>query len=159
MTEQFARLCDAAAPYGLSCDLEFLPWTAVADLGTAARIAASAGRTNGGLLVDPIHFARSASTLEQLARLPMSWLHYAQVCDAPMPAPATVERLIHDARCARLLPGEGGIDLRALFARLPADLPISIEIPNELRAPAMGYEAWAKAALAHTRRALEGEPP
>jgi len=105
--EQFARLCDAAAGYGLSCDLEFLPWTAVADLCSAARIVAGAGRANGGLLVDPIHFARSASTLEQLARVPRSWLHYAQVCDAAAPAPATVEGLIHDARCARLLPGEG----------------------------------------------------
>jgi sugar phosphate isomerase/epimerase len=155
MTEQFAHLCDAAAPYGLSCDLEFLPWTAVADLGTAARIVEAAERANGGVLVDPVHFARSNSTLEQLERLPRAWLHYAQICDAPVPAPTTVEGLIHDARCARLLPGEGGIALRQLFARLPADLPVSIEIPNEVWARAMGYEAWARAALAATRRLLE----
>jgi sugar phosphate isomerase/epimerase len=156
MTEHFARLCDAAAPYGLSCDLEFMPWTAVADLGAAMRIVESAGRANGGVLVDAIHFARSASTLVQLQRMPRSWLHYAQICDAPVPAPTTVEGLVHDARCARLLPGEGGMDLRGLFARLPADLPVSIEIPHDVRAPAMGYEAWAKMALAHTKRVLEG---
>ena len=72
-----------------------------------------------------------------------------------MPGPTTVEGLIHDARCERLLPGEGGFDLRALFGALPADLPVSIEIPSETRAPQMGYAAWARAAFEATKRVLE----
>ena len=154
MAAHFAALCDAAAPYGLSCDLEFMPWTAVKDAASAARIVHAAGRANAGVLVDAIHFARSGSTLAQVAALPRECLHYAQICDAAVPAPNTVEGLIHDARCARLLPGEGGIDLRALFAQLPAQLPVSIEIPHDIRAPAMGYRAWARAAVAATRRVL-----
>ena len=37
-TDRFAAFCEAAAPYGLSADLEFMPWTSVPDLATARRI-------------------------------------------------------------------------------------------------------------------------
>ena len=47
--------------------------------------------------------------------------------------PGRREALIHTARFARLLPGDGGIDLVGLFARLPRDLPISVEVPNARR--------------------------
>jgi sugar phosphate isomerase/epimerase len=155
MSAHFAALCDAAAPYGLTCDLEPMPWCAVASVGDAARIVEGADRPNGGVLVDALHFFRSASTLADVQRLPRTRLHYAQICDAKVPAPPTTEGLIHDARCERLLPGEGGLDLRALFAALPQDLPVSIEIPNDQRAPQMGYEAWARAAVQATQRVLD----
>jgi sugar phosphate isomerase/epimerase len=133
-----------------------MPWTAVPSLPDAVRIVEGAGRHNGGVLVDAIHFGRSASTLAEVERLPRECLHYAQVCDALVPGPAATEEIIRDARCARLLPGEGGLPLRELFTRLPSDLPVSVEIPHDVRAPAMGYEAWARAALAAARRVLEG---
>ncbi|NDY91251.1 sugar phosphate isomerase/epimerase family protein [Ideonella livida] len=156
LTAAFATLCEAAAPYGLTADLEFMPWTAVPNVSTAARIVAAVAQPNAGLLVDALHFARSASTLAEVAALPRAWLHYAQVCDGRVPPPTTVEGLIFDARCERLLPGEGGIDLPGLLAALPADLPLSIEVPSERRAPAMGYTAWAAAAKAATLRLLGG---
>lgn len=156
LTARFAALCEVAARHGLTCDLEFMPWTCVPDVAAASRIVAGADQPNGGVLVDALHFARSASTLEEVARLPRTRLHYAQICDGKVPGPTTNEGLIFDARCARLLPGEGGIDLQALFAQLPDDLPVSIEVPHDVRAPAMGYEAWARAAVEATRRVLEG---
>ncbi len=155
LTARYAALCELAAPYGLSCDLEFMPWTAVKDLATARRIVGRAAQPNAGILVDAIHFARSGSTLEQLRAVPRHWLHYAQLCDALVPAPTTTEGLIHDARCARLLPGEGGLDLPSLLAALPGDLPLSIEIPHDVRAPAMGYAAWTQAAANATRRLMD----
>jgi sugar phosphate isomerase/epimerase len=155
MAEHFAALCEAAAPYGLTCDLEPMPWCAVASVPAATRIVTAAGWPNGGVLVDALHFFRSASTLDDVQRLPRARLNYAQICDGAVPGPTTVEAMIHDARCERLLPGEGGFDLKALFAALPADLAVSIEIPNDARAPAMGYEAWARAAFEATRKLLE----
>ena len=149
-------LCEVAARHGLTCDLEFMPWTGVPNLSAARRIVEGADQPNGGVLVDALHFARSASTLEEVGRLPKARLHYAQMCDGLVPGPTTNEGLIFDARCAGVLPGEGGIDLKALFDQLPADLPVSIEIPHDVRAPAMGYEAWARAAFDATRRVLEG---
>lgn len=154
LTASFARLCEAARGFGLSADLEFMPWTAVSNVGIAHRVVAAAAQDNGGVLVDALHFARSASTLDEVAKLPRPWLRYAQICDGAVPGPSTVEGMIHDARCERLLPGEGGIALRDLFEQLPPDLPISIEVPSESRAPSMGYEAWALRAIKATRQML-----
>jgi sugar phosphate isomerase/epimerase len=143
LIESYAAFCQAARPHGLTADLEFMPWTAVPDCRTARRIVEAADQPNGRILVDALHAARSATRLADLASLPRGLLSYAQICDAPAEIPPTVEGLIHTARCARLIPGEGGIDLRAMFAALPADLPISIEIPNDELKPRMGAEAWA----------------
>jgi sugar phosphate isomerase/epimerase len=155
LTAGYAALCDAAVPFGLTADLEFMPWTPVRDLGIAKRIVGAAARPNGGVLVDALHFSRSPSRLDQLDDMPRDWLHYAQICDGAVPGPTTDEGLIHDARCERLLPGEGGIDLHALFARLPPDLPICIETPSDSRAPAMGYLEWARRAKAATLQVLD----
>lgn len=154
LTASFAALCEASAPFGLSADLEFMPWTKVPDARTALRIITGAAQPNGGVLVDALHFARSASSLADVAAIPHQRLHYAQICDAPAEIPATTEGLIHAARCERLLPGEGGIDLPALFRILPRDLPISVEIPNDKRAPALGAEEWARQALVASKAAL-----
>jgi sugar phosphate isomerase/epimerase len=154
LTASFAALCEASAPFGLSADLEFMPWTKVPDARTALRIAASAAQENGGVLVDALHFARSATSLADVAGIPRHRLHYAQICDAPPEIPVTMEGLIHTARCERLLPGEGGIDLAGLFKALPRDLPISVEIPNDKRAPAIGAEDWARQALVASKATL-----
>ncbi len=156
LTANFAALCEAAAPHGLTCDLEFMPWTAVRDAATATRITTRAGQPNGGVLVDALHWSRSGSTLDDVSALPPERLHYAQICDGRVPGPTSVEQMIFDARCERLLPGEGGIPLAALLARLPADLPISVEVPSESRAPEMGYGEWAKRAVGAARAVLDG---
>ena len=157
LTASFAGFAAAAAPYGLTADLEFMPWTAVPDATTATRIVERAAAANGGVLVDALHFARSTTSLADVAAIPPRLLHYAQICDAPAAIPATVEELIFDARCRRLLPGDGGLDLAGLFARLPADLPVSVEVPNETMKAAIGVEAWAAAAMTRARRLL-GQP-
>jgi sugar phosphate isomerase/epimerase len=154
LTQSFAALCEASAPFGLSADLEFMPWTRVPDARTALRVVAAAGQPNGGVLVDALHFGRSATSLADVAAIPRACLHYAQICDAPAKIPATAEGLIHTARCERLLPGEGGIDIAGLFATLPGDLPVSVEIPNDKRAPALGPEEWARQALVASKAIL-----
>ena len=156
LTASYAAFCDAAAPYGLTADLEFMPWTAVPHARAAMRIVDGADRPNGGVLVDALHAGRSATTLADIAAIPRKYLHYAQICDAPTPTPKTNEELIFTARCARLPPGEGGIDLAGIFGALPGDLPVSVEIPHEVRKPAVGVETWARDALTATRRLLEG---
>ncbi|MDQ0467692.1 sugar phosphate isomerase/epimerase family protein [Labrys wisconsinensis] len=149
----FAAVCEAARPFGLTADLEFMPWTCVPTARAALRIVEAAAEPNGGVLVDPLHVARSATTLADIAAIPAGRLHYAQICDAPAAAPATVEGLILAARSERLLPGEGDIDLAGLFRILPAGLPVSVEVPTTSRAH-LGREAWAHAALAAARSAV-----
>ena len=148
LTQSYAMFCDAAAPFNLTADLEFMPWTAVRDAKSALRIVTGAGRPNGRILVDSLHAGRSSTTLADLAAIPRDRLSYAQLCDAPAEIPTTNEGLIHTARCARLLPGEGGIDLVGIVRQLPADLPLSLEIPNDERLPELGAEEWGRQALA-----------
>src|SRR3954470_2868821 len=53
---RFAGFCEAAAQYGFTADLEFMPWTFVPNLARASRIVAQAGQPNAGVLVDALHF-------------------------------------------------------------------------------------------------------
>jgi sugar phosphate isomerase/epimerase len=152
LTDSFGAFCRAAAPYGLTADLEFMPWTAVRNAKAALRIVTNAGEPNGRVLVDALHAARSATTLDDIAGLPRHLLSYVQLCDAPAGIPTTHEELIHTARCARLIPGEGGIDLGGLVRALPDDLPLSLEIPNDEWLPKLGAEEWGRRALAAARR-------
>jgi sugar phosphate isomerase/epimerase len=154
LTDSFAKFCRVAAPYGLSVDLEFMPWTAVKNATAAVRIVTRAGEPNGRILVDALHAARSKTTLDDIASLPRHLLSYAQLCDAPAGIPTTDEEMIQTARCARLLPGDGGIDLSGLVRALPANLPLSLEIPNDDWLPKLGAEEWGRRALAAARRVV-----
>ena len=155
LADNYAALCDAMRPYGLTADLEFMPWTAVKDAKSAMRVVELAGRpSNAGILVDALHFGRSTTSLQDIAAIPREWLHYAQMCDAQAGLNFTTEALIHTARQERLLPGEGNIDVTGLFATLPQDLPVSVEIVNLERSKPMGDKAWAELCLNATKKAL-----
>ena len=155
LAENYARLCEAMRPYGLTADLEFMPWTAVKDANSAVRVIDLAGRpSNAGILVDALHFGRSTTSLADIAAIPHHLLHYAQICDAQAGLNFTHDELIHTARQARLLPGEGTIDVPGLFGALPSDLPVSVEIVNIERSQPIGDKAWAKLALDACKQAL-----
>jgi sugar phosphate isomerase/epimerase len=155
LADNYAALCDAMHPYGLTADLEFMPWTAVKDAKSAMRVVELAGRpSNAGILVDALHFGRSTTTLQDIAAIPRELLHYAQMCDAQAGLNFTTEELIHTARQERLLPGEGNIDVTGLFATLPQDLPVSVEIVNLERSKPIGDKAWAELCLNATKKVL-----
>lgn len=147
LTASFARFCDMAAPHGLTADLELMPWTAVPDLTSALKIVEDAGRPNGGVLVDALHYDRSATTLDQIAALPRGRVNYVQFCDGPYPYDPSDAGLIAVARGARLMPGQGGIDLIGLAKAIPSGVPVSVEIPH--RALATKVDALGRAAMAH----------
>ena len=76
-------LCEAMRPYGLTANLEFMPWTAVPHAQSALRIVTNAGMpSNAGILVDALHFGRSTTSLDDIRAIPRQLLHYAQICDA-----------------------------------------------------------------------------
>ncbi|TAI65538.1 sugar phosphate isomerase/epimerase [Bradyrhizobium sp. Leo170] len=154
-TDRYAKFCQAAALYGLTADLEFMPWTYVPDLATANRIVAQIGQANAGVLVDALHFDRSKSLIEELARVPVQRLHYWQLCDGPAERPATTEEMIHAARHERLFPGEGGIDLRALTRAMPKDIVVSIEVPTAGLEKTVDAKMRAQRALDAARRVID----
>ena len=151
MTDTFARFCELAAPFGLTADLEFMPWTAVRSLVAARRIVEDAGQANGGVLIDALHFDRCDSTLDDIRALPKSMIHYAQICDGPVPYDTDDAGLIAVARGARLLPGDGGIDVAGIVAALPPDTVLSIEIPRLALVSSVSAQTRAREAIEATR--------
>jgi sugar phosphate isomerase/epimerase len=141
-SERLAQLCDLAKPLGLSPSLEPMPWTNAKDITQGARIVKAAGRSNTGLIIDPLHFDRAGSSTAELAALPREYFGYVQFCDGPAERPTDLETLLFQARCERMIPGEGGIDLVGILRALPDHLPLSIEVPTE---------QWAKTAPALER--------
>ena len=152
--DRFAEFCEAAAPYGLSADLEFMPWTFVPDLAAAKRVITPMSQANAGILVDALHFDRSNCRTGELADVPAPRLHYWQLCDAPAEHPATTEALMHAARCERMFPGEGGIDLVSLARAMPADITVSLEVPTLELAKTVNATARAARALQGARRVI-----
>lgn len=157
ITDSYARLADTCAEYGLVASLEFMPWTAVPDARSAIDIVAQADGPARSVLVDALHVDRSATTLADLAAIPHEWMHYAQLCDGPVPRPSDDAEMIRQAREERLPAGEGGIDLAGIWSVLPADLPVSIELPNEPRRQSVGTDAWL-AHLVNCARSLVENP-
>lgn len=143
-SERIAEFCDLAAPLGLSINLEFFAWTVVPKLATAVDVIARADRPNCGVLVDTLHFDRSESTLDELAAVPARWLNYVHVSDAAGEKPTTDEGLIFTAREDRLPPGEGSIDIPSILDRLPAHIPIGVEVPMQGMMSVERYDELAR---------------
>ena len=126
LVDNFGRLCDLAGRYRIAANLEPMPWVDISTVAKAKRVIADAARKNGALLADAIHFFRADNRLDELRDAPQNYL---QFCDARAERPSEVVELIRQARGDRLPPGEGGLDLQGLLAAVPADLPLSLEVP------------------------------
>ncbi|CAD6528462.1 sugar phosphate isomerase/epimerase family protein [Paraburkholderia sabiae] len=146
--DNLGKLCDLAAPLGLSPSLEPMPWTDVKNITQGARVVKASGKRNTGLIIDPLHFDRAACSLDELRSLPRDYFGYVQFCDAPAERPTDLDTLLFQARCERMIPGEGGLDLAGILRALPDHLPVSIEVPTE---------QWAKTtpAVERARRLRE----
>lgn len=160
LVDHYAQLCEYLKPFGMTADLEFMPWTAVKNARQALQLVELAGSpSNAGILVDTLHFGRSDTSLADIRALPLQVLHYAQICDAPLnkagDPPYTHEALIHTAREARLQPLEGDIDLTGLFQALPSSLPVSVEVIHTERMAQQSAKAWAQQCLDAAKKALE----
>jgi len=147
--DRFAALCDAAGRFGLHVSLEFMRFRNLRTLEAASALVEAAGRSNGGVLVDALHLARSGGTPEAVAALPPGRIAYMQLCDGPAQSPP-LEELAHESRNERRWPGEGEFPLEELFDALPDDLPISVEVPRAVDA-GLGMKERAVLAGAATR--------
>ena len=104
----FSMLCDRAAERELRIGLEFIPGTGIPDLGLAWEIVRRADRENGGLVIDSWHLFRSGADADLVREVPAERIFALQLADAPLVPPAD---LGHESLHARLLPGDGELDL------------------------------------------------
>ncbi len=149
LTETWGRFCGLASSYGLTANLEPMPWVDVSTVQKANRILSSAPKPNAAVLIDAIHFYRENNSIKDLSS---TRTRYVQLCDARAEKPASMDEIRRQAREDRLMPGEGGLDLRGMLEALPPNLPISLEVPC---AKPMAAPERAKRALQLTRALLD----
>ena len=130
---KLARLVDHARPAGVRVSLEFGAFTNVRSLPDALRVLELTGLPDAGLLIDPLHFARTGGRPADLAAVDRGRFAYAQFCDAPAAGPSVedVPAIIEEAIDGRLLPGEGELPLGDIARALPAGLPLSVELRSK----------------------------
>ena len=155
LVDRFAAFCDLCREYGIGANLEPMPWTDVRTFAHGATIVERAARDNGALLIDAIHFDRGGCDAREIASVPAERLHYMQLCDAPAERPRDPRTLLHQARAERLMPGDGGLDLRGILRAVPRDLPISVEVPMQALARTVPADERARRLLARTRQLLD----
>lgn len=158
--EKFGQLCDLAAGFGLSVDLEYVPIAGVKTLAGAVELLRAVDQPNAGLMVDILHFHRAGDRVEDLDGLPRQWFHFAHLCDASPEIPSNAEEVKRVMREARSYVGEGGIDIAAILAHLP-EMVYSIELPHADRAHELGYAEHAFRCLESAKAylAAHGKPP
>lgn len=150
----FATMCDRAAQHGLLVHLEWLGWSRIPDVATAAAVVQRADRPNGGLNIDTWHCARTGTTTDDLRGLPPDRILAIQLSDAPQQAEGNlIEATLHD----RLLPGHGELDLASYLGALRdigARCPVGIEVFSDALHDT-GPHAAAAAAADATRTVLD----
>lgn len=111
------RLCDLAADRGVAVTLEFLPYAGLRDIATTALLMETVGRENLGLCLDTWHWLRQPGgpDIPTLRAIPSDRIHMLQLADAPVQAS---KDLFDETLTARLLPGEGAVDIMEVLDAL-----------------------------------------
>lgn len=154
--EQFAVLCDLAAQYSLTVNLEFPTWACVWDLKGVMEVLDTVKKPNAGVMVDTLHVYRSRVPVEELANIPKEMLNLAHLCDGPVEIPERTDRdaLIFTGRDARYYVGEGAIDIAGMVKLMRPDTVLSIELPHVERVAKYGFFEHARRCLSTAKEYL-----
>jgi sugar phosphate isomerase/epimerase len=131
VAQTLARLCDLAAPFGLTLDLEYMIFSGVKSLRAAIALVQTAARPNLRVLVDALHWVRAGDGAH-IKTVDLAWLGYLQLCDGRLHGPTDRDGLICEARTQRLAPGDGEFPLGDLLAAMPPNCVASLEVPLPL---------------------------
>lgn len=153
IVERFGEICDLAARYDLTVNLEYPAFSRLCCVDDALEILRLAGRKNQGILIDTLYHHFTGGTLADLARVPKDWVHFLHVNDTDHVA-YDKAAMIHIARDARLYPGEGVISFAAMAAVLP-EAAIALELPNTARSASLGHAEHARRCLVAARQQFE----
>ncbi len=132
--------------------LEPMVFTALRTRADAERVARAVPGTV--VLLDPLHLYRGGTALDLPADPVLTG--YAQLCDASAEAlgdPA------HEARHARLPPGEGVLPLSGFIGALPSGTPLSVEVQSDVLAASLAPVARAVRVRSAAEEVLRGLRP
>ena len=155
VAENFVRLAELCARYGLNLNVEFLAFSSVPNLAAAARLVRECGCSNTGIVLDSLHLTRSGGSAADLHGADAQLIRAAQICDGPASMPLDLQ-MFHEGFEQRVLPGSGSFDLSGFLRGLPAGLLLGVEVPlKDLREQGIPARERARRAVAATRRLLE----
>ncbi|MHB8284707.1 MAG: sugar phosphate isomerase/epimerase family protein [Caulobacteraceae bacterium] len=118
LVHHYAAICERAAGYGLTCDIEPIPMWGIPTLEVALEVLKRADVPNAGLIIDTTHLCRGKTPLDVLASVPGELVTAVQICDGHMPQPA---HLTLEEECfSRLWSGEGGFPIAEIISILDA---------------------------------------
>lgn len=132
--DQFGRLAETAAGFGIETLIEFVPIFALADLPTAHAIVCHIGRSDCKLMIDTMHLGRTGITAADLRAIDSAHIGYIQLCDAPLVP--DISSYLEEAMYQRMVPGEGELALGEMLGALPRERIISLEVPLRAEAEA-----------------------
>ncbi|WP_066826396.1 sugar phosphate isomerase/epimerase family protein [Sphingomonas mali] len=151
--DNFEAVCMLAGEIGLIANLEFMAISpTVATLEQAADWVR--GTAHAALAIDALHVVRTGAAVAEIAALDPALIGYLQLCDGPATRPEEEWRA--EAIGGRRVPGEGEFPLVDLLRAVPADLPVSLEVPMNHRRDGEGVDAAGRASMliAGTRAVL-----
>ncbi len=163
MRDNFGLFCDHAAQFNLAPTIEFVPTRPLCTMAMTVGMIRETG-DRGTVCLDPMHFMRTGGTGAEIRSYGAKYFPYTQLNDGVLfpgePNPADFGKMRQGQR--KML-GEGDVPLYDYLDALPADLPLSIEIPVELGAGLRDVKAkpyspreWAAVALKCSRDFMEG---
>lgn len=155
---KLAEVAELAAEHGMTVDVEFMPFRALATLEQASAAVAAAGHDNVAVMVDSLHLARSGGAPADIAAADPRRLAVLQLSDAPL-APPPAHLLADEAREGRLLPGAGELPLEELVLAMPPTALVGAEVPMRGAAAARSPLERAAAIFRATAEVLERAAP
>jgi sugar phosphate isomerase/epimerase len=141
LADTLARLTADAHRFGIVPTLEPISYQVIRSIHDAARLARNAG---AAVLVDSLHVQRFGGSIDEVRALEPELVPILQICDAPLRVPEHLDAPVSmplgmttngsvlqlEARALRMIPGTGELPLRELIDAVPADTPLSVEVPN-----------------------------
>lgn len=147
--DRLGSVCQQAAEFGLTVNLEFPIVSSVTTLADTAAIQQAVGASNLKIMVDMIYAHWAHVTPKDIQDLGVDRFGLVHLCDCPKNINGREVREI--VREARAYCGEGAADVADLVKALPEG-PYSIELPNMKNIQALGAVGHAARCL-HTAQA------
>lgn len=161
--EKVAEVATLAKKYGLTVNVEFLPWAGIRNLQediTLVDDMRAMGIDNVVIMLDTLHAGRAGVTPEEVRRTGLDYFGFIHLCDGPAgpdgdPVLADIhdELMLYTAREARFYAGEGAMNVKGLIEALPGK-DISIELPNLKMMQELGAAGHAKRCLETAKKCL-----
>lgn len=97
IVEYYSWICEMAASYGITCDIEAIPMWGIPKIEDALRIIEKSGAKNSGLVFDTTHITRGGTSLETIRKIPAHLIHLVQLCDGKIPSKSAFKKSVSAA--------------------------------------------------------------